>query len=266
MEKERLDVILFKKGFFPSREKAQSAIMAGSVLVNGERADKAGSKFDESIDITIKENPIPFVSRGGLKLQKAIETFNVKLEGKTSMDIGASTGGFTDCMLQHGAVKVFAVDVGYGQLAWELRNDSRVVCMERTNIRYVKPENIGQLLDFASIDVSFISLKKVLTVAWELTNDSGEIVSLIKPQFEAGREKVGKHGVVRDPQVHREVILSVVNFAKELGFKISGITFSPVKGPEGNIEYLAYLTKTGTELSDIEGSVTEIVSLSHQEL
>ncbi len=266
MEKERLDVILFKKGFFPSREKAQSAIMAGSVLVNGERADKAGSKFDETIDITIKENPIPFVSRGGLKLQKAVETFNVKLEGKTAMDIGASTGGFTDCMLKHGAVKVFAVDVGYGQLAWELRNDSRVVCMERTNIRYVKPENIGQLLDFASIDVSFISLKKVLPVAWELTNDNGQVVSLIKPQFEAGREKVGKHGVVRDPQVHKEVIFSVLTFAIGLGFKVSGLTFSPVKGPEGNIEYLAYLTKSGTQLLDLEGKVTEIVELSHQDL
>jgi 23S rRNA (cytidine1920-2'-O)/16S rRNA (cytidine1409-2'-O)-methyltransferase len=265
LSKERLDVILFNKGYFSSREKAQSAIMAGSVLVNGERADKAGSKFDETIEISIKENPIPFVSRGGLKLQKAIDTFGISLNGKTAMDIGASTGGFTDCMLKRGAVKVFAVDVGYGQLAWELRNDSRVVCMERTNIRYVKHEDIGEYPDFASIDVSFISLKKVLPVAKELTAENGEIVCLIKPQFEAGRDKVGKHGVVRDPEVHNNVIVSVISFATELGLKAAGITFSPVKGPEGNIEYLAYLKKTGESIVN-EEMIKDLVSLSHEQL
>lgn len=266
MGKERLDVILFKRGLFPSREKAQSAIMAGSVFINGQKADKAGAKYDENADITVKENPIPFVSRGGLKLEKALDIFGIDLHGKKAIDIGASTGGFTDCMLKRGAVKVFAVDVGYGQLAWELRNDSRVVCMERTNIRYVKPEDIGEPLDFASIDVSFISLKKVLPVAQELTSPDGEIVCLIKPQFEAGREKVGKHGVVRDPEVHKEVITTVLGFSGEHGLACRGLTFSPIKGPEGNIEYLAYLAKSGESLKNLAEIITETVNNAHQDL
>ncbi|MDP4092047.1 MAG: TlyA family RNA methyltransferase [Bacillota bacterium] len=266
MDKERLDVILYKRGFFPSREKAQGAVMAGCVLVDGERADKPGVKFNQDINISIKENPLPFVSRGGLKLQKAIDSFGLNLQGKKCIDIGASTGGFTDCMLQRGAEKVYAVDVGYGQLAWNLRNDSRVVCMERTNIRYVKPEQIGEILNFASIDVSFISLKKVLPVAKELTGENGEIVSLIKPQFEAGREKVGKHGVVREPETHIEVITSVLNFSVELGLKVKGLAYSPIKGPEGNIEYLAYLAKSGESIDNIEKIISETVSNAHEGL
>lgn len=266
MEKERLDILLVNKGFFQSREKARSAIMAGMVFVNNDKEDKPGTKFPEDSHIDIKENVNPYVSRGGLKLEKAIKVFNITLSGKKAIDIGASTGGFTDCMLKNGAVRVFAVDVGYGQLAWELRNDDRVVCMERTNIRYVKQEDLGEFLDFASVDVSFISLTKVLPVARELLSETGEIVCLIKPQFEAGREKVGKHGVVRDPLVHKKVIEKIISFSIENGFVIKGLSYSPVKGPEGNIEYLLYMTKTGENAFDIDEAVKKTVDEAHSSL
>lgn len=266
--KERLDILLVEKGFFDSREKARKNIMAGLVFVNGNRIDKAGEKVKTSSDIVVKGDAIGYVSRGGLKLEKAMKEFNISLNGKVCMDVGASTGGFTDCMLQNGAVKVYAVDVGYGQMAWKLRTDDRVVCMERTNIRYVTPENIDDQLDFASIDVSFISLRLVLPVLKTLLTEKGEIVALIKPQFEAGREKVGKKGVVRDPKVHEEVILKVIKFSKDFGYKIKGLEFSPVKGPEGNIEYLLYLTKDeeAEDNTDIESLVKNIVNMSHEKL
>ncbi len=269
MDRERLDVLLVKKGLCESREKAKSYIMAGLVYVNGERAEKAGSNYPADADIQLKENPNPYVSRGGLKLDKAIRCFGIDLSGKSSLDIGASTGGFTDCMLQNGAVKVAAIDVGYGQLAWVLRNDIRVINMERTNIRYVKPEDIGFLADFASIDVSFISLRKVLLpVSALLRPGAGEVVCLIKPQFEAGREKVGKHGVVRDIAVHRQVVEEVVKYALEIGFLFKGIDFSPIKGPEGNIEYLCYLSlESGlSDMSEILPRLAEAVEASHDEL
>lgn len=268
MEKERLDLLLVQRNLFPSREKARSAIMAGIIYVNGEKADKPGTGYPKDSEINVKENPNPYVSRGGLKLEKAIREFGVRLQGVTALDIGASTGGFTDCMLKNGAQKVFAIDVGYGQLAWELRNDPRVVCMERTNIRYVKPEDIGVPADFASIDVSFISLKKVLPVAAVLTGKEARIVCLIKPQFEAGREKVGKHGVVREAAIHLEVIRDILNFAKEKGFYIRGLTYSPIKGPEGNIEYLLYLDKAGSEQEEIthEEISAAVVQAAHEGL
>jgi len=270
LEKERLDLLLVKKGLFESREKARSAIMTGIVFVNGEKEDKPGAKFTEDCEILVKGNVNPYVSRGGLKLEKAINTFGIVLKDKTAIDIGASTGGFTDCMLKNGAAKVYAIDVGYGQLAWTLRNDERVVCMERTNIRYVKPEDIGALADFASIDVSFISLKKVLPAAKDLLKEDGELVCLIKPQFEAGREKVGKKGVVRDLSTHEEVIREVVNFALNMGFKLKGLSYSPIKGPEGNIEYLMYITKAwdGNALKheDIERLIGDVVRISHESL
>ena len=225
--KERLDVLLVKKGLAPSREKAKTMIMEGNVFVNNQREDKAGTNIPEDAVIEIKGNTLKYVSRGGLKLEKAMTHFGISLEDKICMDIGASTGGFTDCMLQNGAKKVYAVDVGYGQFAWKLRTDERVVCMEKTNIRYVTPEDIADVLDFASVDVSFISLAKVLPAAKELLRDEGEMVCLIKPQFEAGREKVGKKGVVRDPAVHREVIEKVITDARELGFSILHLEYSP---------------------------------------
>lgn len=268
MEKQRLDIILVNRGCFESREKAQGAIMAGVVYVNKSKEDKPGAKYDENCEIDIKENALPYVSRGGLKLEKAIKSFQIDLSGKTAIDIGASTGGFTDCMLKNGAIKVVAVDVGYGQLAWVLRNDERVICMERTNIRYVKPEDIGFLTDFASIDVSFISLKKVLPVAISLTKETGEILCLIKPQFEAGREKVGKHGVVRELETHREVVESIIAFAIGSGLQVSGLTYSPVKGPEGNIEYLLYLSKTGEAMTSeaLAELISSVIEGSHREL
>ena len=242
--KKRLDILLTEKNLAPSREKAKAIIMSGIVYVNGEKEDKAGSEFEETAEIELRGKTLPYVSRGGLKLEKAMQTFPIILEGCTCMDVGASTGGFTDCMLQNGAVKVFAVDVGHGQLDWKLRNDPRVVSMERTNIRYVTPGDIGGvILDFASIDVSFISLSKVLPPVYAMLKEKGQVVALIKPQFEAGREKVGKKGVVRDRSVHREVIEQVVGYAADTGFFVGGLTFSPVKGPEGNIEYLIYLLK-----------------------
>ena len=244
--KERLDVILVKQGFAPSREKAKAILMAGNVFVDGQREDKAGTVFDESkIHIEVKGSSLKYVSRGGLKLEKAMEHFPIVLEHTICMDIGASTGGFTDCMLQNGAEQVYAIDVGHGQLAWKLRSDERVVCMERTNFRYVTPEDIGQKIDFASVDVSFISLTKILIPARNLLKPQGHMVCLIKPQFEAGRDKVGKKGVVRDPAVHEEVIHKVVDYADLIGFDVKRLTYSPIKGPEGNIEYLVYLEKRG---------------------
>lgn len=241
--KERLDVMLVNRGFAASREKAKAIIMSGIVYVDGQREDKAGSAFDEKVNIEVKGATLKYVSRGGLKLEKAIKHFDVTLERKVCMDVGSSTGGFTDCMLQNGAVKVYAVDVGHGQLDWKLRNDERVVCMEKTNIRYVTPDQIEELAEFASIDVSFISLTKVLGPVKELLTPKGEIVCLIKPQFEAGREKVGKKGVVRDRRVHEEVIRMVMEFASSIGFVLCNLEFSPIKGPEGNIEYLLHLSK-----------------------
>lgn len=242
-KKERLDVLLVQQGLAPSREKAKAIIMSGIVYVDGNKEDKAGTTFAPTAKIEVRGNTLRYVSRGGLKLEKAMEQFPIALEGKVCMDVGASTGGFTDCMLQNGAVKVYAVDVGHGQLAWKLRNDARVVCMEKTNIRYVLPEHIEDAIEFSSIDVSFISLTKVLPVVKELLTEDGQIVCLIKPQFEAGREKVGKKGVVRDRKVHEEVITMVTDFAQSIDLYPLGLDFSPVKGPEGNIEYLLYLSK-----------------------
>ena len=265
MAKERLDVILVAKGLFESRERAKGAIMAGAVYVNGERVDKAGASCDSDAEFTVKGSPIPYVSRGGLKLEKAITAFNIQLTGLTCVDVGASTGGFTDVMLKNGATKVYSVDVGYGQLAWELRNDSRVICMERTNFRYVTPEDIKEPIDFGSVDVSFISLKLILPPLKALLKDGASVVCLIKPQFEAGREKVGKKGVVRDPDVHAEVIAGIMKAAQNLGFSIKGLSWSPVKGPEGNIEYLLYLINKKTDqLNDI--NIKELVKEAHQSL
>lgn len=242
--KERLDVLLVKQGLAESREKAKAVIMAGEVFVQGQREDKAGAMFDESkVTITVKGSSLRYVSRGGLKLEKAMACFLITLEGDICMDIGSSTGGFTDCMLQNGAKKVYSVDVGHGQLAWKLRQDERVVCMEKTNFRYLTRNQIADDLDFASVDVSFISLTKILLPAWRLLKCGGQMVCLIKPQFEAGREKVGKKGVVRDPAVHREVIAKVMDFAALLHFSVLGLTWSPIKGPEGNIEYLIFIQK-----------------------
>lgn len=251
--KERLDILMVKRGLAASREKAKAVIMAGNVLVDGQREDKAGTMFPDTAEITVKGRTLPYVSRGGLKLEKAMTHFDLCLEGKVCMDVGASTGGFTDCMLQNGASKVYAVDVGHGQLDWKLRNDGRVVCMERTNIRYVTPEDIGERPDFVSIDVSFISLTKVLGPVRELMKDGAELVCLIKPQFEAGREKVGKKGVVRDPEVHKEVILQVTAYAAQIGFALLHLEYSPIKGPEGNIEYLLHARKRTKVQADESG-------------
>lgn len=242
--KERLDVILVQEGYAASREKAKAIIMSGNVFVDGQREDKAGTTFDLSkIKLEVRGSTLPYVSRGGLKLEKAMKQFGLNLTDKVCMDIGASTGGFTDCMLQNGAKKVYSVDVGHGQLDWKLRNDERVVCMEKTNFRYMVPGDIEDVLDFASVDVSFISLTKILIPARELLADRGEMVCLIKPQFEAGKDKVGKKGVVREPEIHEEVICKVIDFADFIGFTVLHLDFSPIKGPEGNIEYLVHLRK-----------------------
>ena len=243
--KERLDVLLVRRGLAESREKAKAVIMAGCVYVNDQKEDKAGAMFDETkiSNLEVRGNTLPYVSRGGLKLAKAMKQFDISLEGKVCMDIGASTGGFTDCMLQNGAVKVYSVDVGHGQLAWKLRNDERVVCMEKTNFRYMVREDIQDDLDFASVDVSFISLTKILGPAYNLLKTDAQMVCLIKPQFEAGKEKVGKKGVVREPSVHREVIEMVMDYAVSIGFEILHLDFSPIRGPEGNIEYLLHMYK-----------------------
>ena len=267
MAKERLDVLLVNRGLATSREKAKAIIMSGSVYVDGQKEDKAGQTFPEEANIEVRGSTLKYVSRGGLKLEKAMECFDVSLSGKICMDVGSSTGGFTDCMLQNGAVKVYAVDVGHGQLDWKLRNDPRVICMEKTNIRYVKPEDIEDRIQFSSIDVSFISLTKVLGPVKELLTDDGEIVCLIKPQFEAGREKVGKHGVVREASVHKEVIDMVMNYAVSINFEVMNLEFSPVKGPEGNIEYLLHLLKHQSgDYSNIPVDSGEIVRKAHETL
>lgn len=267
MAKIRLDVYLTDKGMTQSRERAKALIMAGQVYVKNQKCDKAGMMIPEDeTEVEIRGEQLKYVSRGGLKLEKAMAEFPIVLNGKTAMDIGASTGGFTDCMLQNGAKKVFAVDVGYGQFAWKLRQDKRVVNMERTNIRYVTPEDIGEPLDFASIDVSFISLKLVLPVAYKLLGENGEIAALIKPQFEAGRGQVGKKGVVRDKKIHFEVIRTVLDFAAEIGFAVCGLSFSPVKGPEGNIEYLAYLKKGAEAVTISDDDIMSVVAASHETL
>lgn len=264
--KQRLDVMLVEQGFATSREKAKAIIMSGIVFVDGQREDKAGTTFDsEKVKLEVKGHTLKYVSRGGLKLEKAMDRFGIRLDGKVCMDVGASTGGFTDCMLQNGAVKVYSVDVGHGQLDWKLRNDERVVCMEKTNIRYVTPEDIAEKPAFVSIDVSFISLTKVLGPVKELMTEDGELVCLIKPQFEAGREKVGKKGVVRDKSVHLEVIEMVMNFAESIGFKLLHLDYSPIKGPEGNIEYLLHMTKNA-EVEAATLDAAEVVEESHRDL
>lgn len=247
-QKERLDILLVKRALAESRQKAKAVIMSGDVFVNGQREDKAGSTFPEDVQIEIKGKQMKYVSRGGLKLEKAVDLWGVMLDGAVCMDVGSSTGGFTDCMLQNGAERVYAIDVGTNQLSWKLRQDERVVVMEKTNIRYVSDEQVTEPIDFSSIDVAFISLTKVLGIVHRLLRQGGRVVCLIKPQFEAGRENVGKKGVVRDMSVHRDVIVKVMQFASELGFEILGLTFSPIKGPEGNIEYLLYMEKN--ELGD----------------
>ena len=250
-KKERLDILVVRNGLASSREKAKALIMAGEVLVDGQREDKPGTAFPDTVVITLKNSkPFPFVSRGGLKLDKAVSVFGLQLDGRICMDVGSSTGGFTDVMLQNGAARVYAVDVGHGQLDWKLREDPRVVCMERTNIRYVTPADIPERPSFAASDVSFISLTKVLLPVRDLMEEEGEMVCLIKPQFEAGREKVGKKGVVRDPAVHLEVIRTVTEYARGIGFCPAGLSWSPIRGPEGNIEYLLYLKKTARIVPD----------------
>ena len=265
--KKRLDMLMMERALAPSREKAKAYIMAGDVYVDGQKEDKAGTMFPETVKIEVRGNTLPYVSRGGLKLEKAMKNFDVTLDGKVCMDVGASTGGFTDCMLQNGAVKVYSIDVGYGQLDWKLRNDPRVVCMEKTNIRYVVSEDLEGPADFSSIDVSFISLTKVLLPVRNLLTDDGQIVCLIKPQFEAGREKVGKHGVVRDKDVHIEVINKVIDYAMSIGFEILNLEFSPVKGPEGNIEYLLHLQKIAEpQIKEIPFIVENVVEKAHEVL
>ena len=266
--KERLDVLLVKKGLAESREKAKAIIMSGIVYVDDQKEDKAGTSFEETAKIEVRGSTLKYVSRGGLKLEKAMTHFGATLEGKVCMDVGASTGGFTDCMLQNGAVKVYSVDVGHGQLAWKLRNDPRVVCMEKTNIRYVVPEDIGDKIEFVSIDVSFISLTKVLGPVKNLMAEDGQIVCLIKPQFEAGREKVGKKGVVRDKKTHLEVINMVISFAVETGFEVLNLEFSPIKGPEGNIEYLLHLKNPaeGERYEDMAVNPEQVVEEAHKQL
>jgi len=265
--KERLDVLLVKKGLFQSRERARASIMAGEIFIDDVRYDKCGEKVKESSNIVFKGETMPYVSRGGYKLEKAIKSFIIELKDKVCFDIGASTGGFTDCMLQNGAKRVFSIDVGYGQFAWKLRNDPRVVCMERTNVRYVKKEDIGEIGQFASIDVSFISLKKVIPAVLDLLEDKGEIVALIKPQFEAGREKVGKKGVVREPFVHREVIEGIADFLVQNNLNIIGLDYSPIKGPEGNIEYLIYFNKEDSTHSKFSlENIEQVVKRAHGQL
>ena len=260
-EKKRLDVMLVEQGFEQSRERAKATIMSGIVYVNDVKADSAGQTYPADAKIEVRGSTLKYVSRGGLKIEKALDYFKIDPNGKIIMDVGASTGGFTDCLLQRGAQKVYAVDVGYGQLAWKVRTDPRVVCMERCNIRYVTPDRIEDRLDMAVIDVSFISLKKVLPAVKALLKETGEVAALIKPQFEAGREKVGKKGVVRDPEVHLEVINDTLGFAKSIGFGVKGLTFSPIRGPEGNIGFLVYLSLSEDIGADPEAVVREAHSL-----
>ncbi len=262
--KKRLDVLLVELGHAPTRTKAQAIIMSGLVYVDGQKADKPGTSYEESVSIEVRTGGCPYVGRGGLELGKAPRDFGVKPEGYVCSDSGASTGGFTDCLLQQGAKKVFAIDVGYGQLDWKVRSDPRVVVMERTNVRYVTPEQLGEPLDLSVVDVSFISLKIVLPVIRTFLKENGQVLCLIKPQFEAGKEKVGKKGVVRDPAIHKEVLDDFVELTKQIDFKILGLTFSPVKGPEGNIEFLAHLTKENVD--GIEPSTADIVAQAHKTL
>lgn len=262
--KTRLDVLLVERGLQETRQKAQATIMSGLVFVNGQRVDKPGTAVPNEAAIEVRGNALKYVSRGGLKLEKAMASFPVVLEGAVCGDIGASTGGFTDCMLQNGAAKVYAVDVGYGQLAWKLREDPRVVCMERTNARYLTHEQIPDELDFASIDVSFISLKLILPAVCGILKDGGHVACLVKPQFEAGKEKVGKKGVVRDPAVHQEVLEHFLIHARDSGFTVLGLTYSPIRGPEGNIEYLGYLEKVGGQPAEFD--LKALVEESHQAL
>lgn len=264
MAKKRLDVLMTERALAESRQKAQAIIMAGHVYVNGQKVDKAGAPVGEDAQIEVRGKTLAYVSRGGLKLEKAVKRWPIQLSGTVCADIGSSTGGFTDCMLQQGAEKVYAVDSGYNQLDWRLRNDPRVVCMERTNARYLTQEQIPEALDFFSVDVSFISLRLILPPMRQLIKPEGEAVCLIKPQFEAGREKVGKKGVVRDPAVHLEVLEHFLQHAKESGFTVKDITFSPIKGPEGNIEYLGYIS--AKEGPDYEGDLEELVRQSHEDL
>ena len=264
--KERLDVLLVKRNLAESREKAKAIIMSGNVFVEDQREDKAGTTFPEDVKIEVRGHVMPYVSRGGLKLEKAIKNFDVSVEGKVCTDVGSSTGGFTDCMLQNGAVKVFAIDVGRGQLDWKLRQDPRVVCMEKTNIRYVTPEDIGEPVDFSSIDVSFISLTLILPVVYRFLREGGSCACLVKPQFEAGREKVGKNGIIKDPAVHLEVLQKIYRFALELGFSVRGLDFSPIKGAKGNIEYLMYLCKDSEPSTVSEEDLSAIVGSSHEDL
>ena len=260
--KKRLDVLLTERGLAPSREKAKALIMAGIVYVDNQKEDKVGTSFLEEVSIEVRGQGLRYVSRGGLKLEKALQVFPINLERRICMDIGASTGGFTDCMLQNGAAGVYAIDVGYGQLDWKLREDPRVICMEKTNFRYVKPEDLdpSKMPDFASVDVSFISLSRILPPAWEILPEGGEMVCLIKPQFEAGRDKVGKKGVVRDPKVHVEVIETVLKTAREDGFEVLGLSWSPIRGPEGNIEYLMYLRRLADRQTDLEEGLQPTLS------
>ena len=266
VEKERLDVLLVQQGLANSRELAKAYIMAGNVYVDGQKEDKAGTKVAVTAKLEVKGNQMKYVSRGGYKLEKAMDVFGIRLDGKICLDIGASTGGFTDCMLQNGASKVYAIDVGYGQFAWKLRNDERVVCLEKTNVRYVTHEQVPDEGDFASIDVSFISLTKVLPAVLGVLGEKGQLVCLIKPQFEAGREKVGKKGVVRDSSVHREVIEMIVEYVRTQSLGILGLDFSPIKGPEGNIEFLIYLDKSrsGMHEDEVQARVDTVVAQSHK--
>ncbi|MGN0454417.1 MAG: TlyA family RNA methyltransferase [Ruminococcus sp.] len=264
--KKRLDVLLVEKNLAPSREKAKAVIMAGLVYADNQKADKCGTTYDENVKLEVRGPALKYVSRGGLKLEKAMKSFSLDLKDKTTMDIGASTGGFTDCMLQNGAKKVYSVDVGYGQLAWKLRCDPRVVNLERTNMRKVTREQIPDVIDFFSIDVSFISIKLLLPVARELLSDSARAVCLIKPQFEAGRENVGKKGVVRDKNVHISVVKDIYDFCLNNGYSVLGLDYSPIKGPEGNIEYLIYIEKSDSPVSETDISVEELVENSHKQL
>lgn len=262
----RLDSVIFEKGFSDSREKAKALIMAGVVYVNNQKADKPGMSVKDTDSIEVRENPLKYVSRGGLKLEKAMSSFPIELGGKVCADIGASTGGFTDCMLQNGAALVYAIDVGYGQLAWKLRNDERVINLERTNFRYVTKEQIPKELQFASVDVSFISLSIIIPALYPLMCEKGQAVCLIKPQFEAGKDKVGKKGVVRDPDVHKEVIFKILDVMINNGFSVLGLEFSPIKGPEGNIEYLIFIEKSGQPAISDTVDPVEIISKSHETL
>lgn len=265
--KKRLDILVTERGLVESREKAKTLIMAGQVYVDGQKADKPGDTFSEDAAVEVRGKGLPYVSRGGLKLEKAMREFGLQLQGRTCMDIGASTGGFTDCMLQNGAQRVYSVDVGYGQLAWSLRTDPRVVNLERTNARYLTREQVPEEIDFFSVDVSFISLTLILPAVRPLLAEHGQAVCLIKPQFEAGREKVGKKGVVRDKAVHEEVIEKIRSFALENGFSVLGLTFSPVKGPEGNIEYLIYLERSEAPSQGEQVlSAQQVVEESHRAL